>query len=344
VDAPSSATAGELLERLATHGGCRLFVRTLRSPPHKLLAHSLRQSLRHAGRLLPDGAPLALGVLPGEAVQLFVRELGGGGDGGATGAESRSSYLEMYKEAGSGKLDAREEQLAKWTCCRLTRAPLGGTDGTRPVVVCPLGCMYDREAVLNALKEKAVDGIPLPPLVAHIRSHKELTTLRLQQDAPGGAGPGEKLAADATDFRQAEHVRFCCPLTSLQLSGRYRFFALLPSGVVVSERALKSAPAAVEELLGGAALASQTRVPLYGSAEEVEALRASAAAAAPAKRKAGKAAVPVKRMAFAVSDTARRPGVVAPAGATPEIWSSIFTSSHGPTVETFAARNLTVHR
>ena len=31
-------------------------------------------------------------------------------------------------------MDAREEQLATWTCCRLTRQPLGGVDGKQPVV------------------------------------------------------------------------------------------------------------------------------------------------------------------------------------------------------------------
>jgi hypothetical protein len=31
-------------------------------------------------------------------------------------------------------MDAREEQLATWTCCRLTRQPLGGADGKQAVV------------------------------------------------------------------------------------------------------------------------------------------------------------------------------------------------------------------
>jgi hypothetical protein len=33
-------------------------------------------------------------------------------------------------------MDAREEQLACWTCCRLTRTPLGGKDGKDAVVRC----------------------------------------------------------------------------------------------------------------------------------------------------------------------------------------------------------------
>ena len=32
------------------------------------------------------------------------------------------------------QLDAREEQLAVWTCCRLTRQQLGGEDGKAAVV------------------------------------------------------------------------------------------------------------------------------------------------------------------------------------------------------------------
>ncbi len=34
----------------------------------------------------------------GSTVHMHLRLRGGGGDGGATGAESRSSYLEMYME------------------------------------------------------------------------------------------------------------------------------------------------------------------------------------------------------------------------------------------------------
>ena len=39
---------------------------------------------------------VAAGVVPGASLQLLPRLRGGGGDGGSTGAESRSCYLEMY--------------------------------------------------------------------------------------------------------------------------------------------------------------------------------------------------------------------------------------------------------
>lgn len=53
----------------------------------------------HDGRACPDGARLAfVGILPGSHVDISARARGGGGDGGSTGAESRSSYLEMYAQ------------------------------------------------------------------------------------------------------------------------------------------------------------------------------------------------------------------------------------------------------
>lgn len=180
-----------------------------------------------------------------------LRLRGGGGDGGATGAESRSSYLEMYKTQKTGavrasrcaaptraltrgvslQMDAREEQLAVWTCCRLTRQPLGGDDGKADVVrggarlgrsghaltlslaqaMCQLGYLYNREPVLQCLKESLVDGVPMPALVKHIVSLKDLTTLQLASSSEDGAAPAA--VASTGDFRAATHVRYACPLT-----------------------------------------------------------------------------------------------------------------------------------
>jgi len=45
-------------------------------------------------------------VQSGSVLQLLHRLRGGGGDGGATGAESRSSYLEMYMDKKPDKVRA----------------------------------------------------------------------------------------------------------------------------------------------------------------------------------------------------------------------------------------------
>ena len=57
------------------------------------------QWFQHSGRRCEESTSLSeAGVRHGSTVQMHLRLRGGGGDGGATGAESRSSYLEMYME------------------------------------------------------------------------------------------------------------------------------------------------------------------------------------------------------------------------------------------------------
>lgn len=55
------------------------------------------QAFTHRGRLCEDGMSLAAACVQRDCTVDAQRRLrGGGGDGGATGAESRVSYLEMY--------------------------------------------------------------------------------------------------------------------------------------------------------------------------------------------------------------------------------------------------------
>ena len=77
--------------------------------------------------------------------------------------------------------------------------------------MCPLGYLYNREPVLQCLKEQLVDGVPLPALVRHIGAMKDLTTLQLAHGDGDGADVGG--VASAGDFRAATHVRVACPLT-----------------------------------------------------------------------------------------------------------------------------------
>lgn len=55
------------------------------------------QSLSYRGKSCGSQTSLGdLGIESGSTVDIALRLRGGGGDGGATGAESRISYLEMY--------------------------------------------------------------------------------------------------------------------------------------------------------------------------------------------------------------------------------------------------------
>ena len=158
----------------------------------------------HEGRWLADESRTLTeaGVGPGSAVELTVCRAmrGGGGDGGATGAESRSCYLEMYADGGGQGFsrkqeslggfvrystqstvrdrDEKEEDLARWFNCTLTEEPLETREGA--VVIDRLGSLFNKEPVIKALRDKAVDGAPLPKRLEHVAGLKSLTTLKLR--------------------------------------------------------------------------------------------------------------------------------------------------------------------
>lgn len=284
-------------------------------------------------------------------MQLCPGLFGGGGDGGATGAESRDSYLQMYKTKQAGQLDAREEALARWTCCRLTRLPLGGDDGRRPVACCQLGYLYDREAVLQCLAEAATGGAAVPAAAAHVTSLRDLCTLRLKLADVVAA---ESRVGSAADFRASEGCRFACPVTGVPLNGHFRFVVLRPHGLVVSEKALRSAPDAVAELItaqGGAPQKGpqQPPLPINGTAEEVEALRTADEATKAAKHGKRKAKPPGEHKPVAVvqekAEAKRfKAAEHAPAGATPAVYASLFRSGNACVPETYGARALSFRR
>ena len=118
-----------------------------------------------------------LGVQNNDHFILQVSLLGGGGDGGATGAESRSAYLEMYNDNPFAKkketlggfvsfssqstvrdFDKKEDELSRYFNCSLTEEMLDSTieDG---IVVDLIGNLYNKEAVLKCLQRKAVEKL-----------------------------------------------------------------------------------------------------------------------------------------------------------------------------------------
>jgi hypothetical protein len=155
-------------------------------------------------------------------------------------------------------------------------------------------------------------------------------------------------------------------VTGLDANGKTKFFALAPSGLVVSDRALREAKAAVDDMLGPEfLLADQTKIPLNPKGEELEAMREALAEEA-AKKAAKKAKKARKRGDEDASDAEQknprrerngcddlsieqlknqakkfRAGDHAPAGADKDVYASLFTSSSADTrgEETFLSRN-----
>jgi len=118
---PAGAQAGgaslqwPAYRRARRRTGCPAAVhRTLRcrqeppAPANNTACGAARQWLAHAGRACPEEASLAAaGLREGGTLDLHLRLRGGGGDGGSTGAESRSSFLEMYARKKTAKVRAR---------------------------------------------------------------------------------------------------------------------------------------------------------------------------------------------------------------------------------------------
>ncbi|CAI8611406.1 unnamed protein product [Vicia faba] len=99
------------------------------------------------GKPIPDDSTFSQSrIAPLSTLVLQSRLLGGGGDGGATGAESRDCYLKMYAEKKPDKVDPNEQRLSKWQNCALSNEPL-----REPCVIDKLGNIFNKEALVEAL-------------------------------------------------------------------------------------------------------------------------------------------------------------------------------------------------
>ena len=148
---------------------------TLKAATRPKLERSIQNlMLSVAGRSLASFPPTAslfqVGLAPYTVVESSVSLLGGGGDGGATGAESRDCYLQMYAGKRPDKVDRRDTMLATWTRCELSGDPL-----SLPCVADLLGNVFNKEAVVQALVSKS-----LPPSLGHIKGLKDVFDLQLE--------------------------------------------------------------------------------------------------------------------------------------------------------------------
>lgn len=78
----------------------------------------------------------------------------------------------------------------------------------------------------------------MPKSLSHITSLRHLVDLRLTP-TQRSAQPAAAVAAGAQGTQPRNEAEFCCPVTGTEMNGRSPFVVLQPSGLVVSERALK---------------------------------------------------------------------------------------------------------
>ncbi|CAN6841356.1 hypothetical protein Bca4012_048662 [Brassica carinata] len=219
-----------------------------------LLESTQRQSLSDFYVAL-DGKPLNASTriqvsnLPSVSMlALYPRLLGGGGDGGATGAESRDCYLNMYAEKKPDKVDPNEQRLSKWLNCALSNEPLA-----EPCVIDLLGNLFNKEALVNALLLKR-----LPKQFSYIKGLKDMVNIKLAEVA-GFDG-------DTTS------AKFQCPVSGLGFNGKYKFFALRGCGHVMSAKALKEVKSC-SCLVCHADVKDSDKIVINGTEEEVGLLR-----------------------------------------------------------------------
>ncbi|XP_019096030.1 PREDICTED: protein RTF2 homolog isoform X2 [Camelina sativa] len=204
------------------------------------------------GKLLNGSTRIQVSKLPSfSMLTLYPRLRGGGGDGGATGAESRDCYLNMYAEKKPDKVDRNEQRLSKWLNCALSNEPLA-----EPCVIDLLGNLFNKEALVHALLSKRV-----PKQFSHIEGLKDMVNIKL---TPVAGSDGSSQDTTSSQFQ--------CPVSGLEFNGKYKFFALRRCAHVMSSKALKEVKSS-SCLVCHADVKESDKIVINGTEEEVSSLR-----------------------------------------------------------------------
>ncbi|CAI2180167.1 13278_t:CDS:10 [Funneliformis geosporum] len=151
-----------------------------------------------------------------------------GNDGG-----SIPKRIELVKEKQKEvRPDQNALKIATWFFCALSKRLL-----QEPVVVCGLGKLYNKDAVIEYLLNKNVYGDG-DTICSHISTMKDVKALKL------AANPAFKdtNGASIAHFDQGMVSRFICPITMKEMNGKVKFVYLETCGCVFSEQGLKEVP------------------------------------------------------------------------------------------------------
>lgn len=103
--------------------------------------------------------------------------------------------------------DHTSHLIFQWRYCNLTQQHL-----YRPIVTCGLGKLYNKSSIIEALINKTAP--------THIKSLKDILDLNFGDT-------------------NLDKSPYSCPVTALEMNGRYPFVALWSCGCMISARALK---------------------------------------------------------------------------------------------------------
>ncbi|XP_045524220.1 replication termination factor 2 [Pieris brassicae] len=143
-----------------------------------------------------------------------------GCDGGTI--PRRDELVRLKKKPEQKDKDA--ERSFKWRNCALSQQPL-----QEPIAACGLGRLYSKSSVLETLLDKESK----PESISHIKNLKDIRDLNLTKNPA---------------YKQTEHTNgevgdgsapYICPISGLEMTGKFRFIFLWSCGCVLAERALK---------------------------------------------------------------------------------------------------------
>jgi len=123
-----------------------------------------------------------------------------------------------------------------WTLCQISLTKL-----SCPIVGCELGRFYRKEAVIELLLDRNNLTGKFPPELhkktMHIRNMKDVTELQVTRN------PNHKrekqavimLNGSSTVAGTEDGSMYHCPITGLEMNGRYKFIFFLTCGCVMSD-------------------------------------------------------------------------------------------------------------
>lgn len=146
-----------------------------------------------------------------------------GCDGGTI--PKRDELVRQKKKPQAKDKDAAN--MAKWRHCTLKHDIL-----KRPIVVDSHGLLYNKDAILEYLLDRTLfEHGP-----SHIKKLKDVKELQLTENSAFKTNHNDS----GNEYLDVYSSPFICPLTGVEMNGKYKFCAIWTCGCVLSDRALRS--------------------------------------------------------------------------------------------------------
>jgi len=123
--------------------------------------------------------------------------------------------------------DKNAANMAKWRHCALKHDTL-----KRPIVVDSHGLLYNKDAILEYL----LDRMQFEHGPSYVKKMKDVKELQLTENSSFKSNHNDL----GNEYLDVYSSPFICPLTGLEMNGKYKFCAIWTCGCVLSDRALRS--------------------------------------------------------------------------------------------------------